>query len=373
MDVPRSFRQTSAVPLPPDGPMRRAPLLAPILCLALAFASGAAPATPLGFWAAQVPVAGQGEPDRAEALPRALLEVLVKASGDSTLRTLPELEAVLAEAPNVVRDARFVTESVPAPGGGESVRAALAASFDPGGIATLLRIIGRSVWENRPPTVVWLVIDDGTSKRVATSAQAAALGPLTRRAGERGIPIRLPDFDAADRATLDAEVLWIGAPEIIARASERYAPAALVVRLTRRADGWAARNTLIDGGQAQDWTGTHADANDALAVAIDGAADRLAVRHVVAPEDLVPGVHRAWVRGIRNARDYAAVARALAALTDVNSARIDGADGERLLVTIDARVRLGRVLRLQARTPRLAEAEVAAADGADVVLELRAP
>jgi hypothetical protein len=343
-----------------------------MLCLALALAGSAAGANPLGFWAAQVPVAGQGEADRAEALPRALLEVMVKASGDGTLRTLPELDAVLAEAPNLVRDSRFVTEAAPV-AGGEGVRAALVASFDPAGVATLLRIVGRSVWENRPPTVVWLVIDDGTSKRVATQAQAAALGPLVRRASERGIPIRLPDFDATDRATLDAEVLWIGAPEIIARASARYAPAALVVRLTRRADGWGARTTLIDGGQSQDWSRNHADANLALIDAIDGAADRLAIRHAVAPEDLVPGVHRAWVRGIRNARDYAAVASALGSLPDVNAARIDGADGERLLVTIDARVRLARVLRLQTRSLRLAEVEGVAADGADVVLELRAP
>jgi hypothetical protein len=354
-------------------PMRRAPLFAPILGLALALVSAAASATLPGFYAAQVPVDGQTESDRAEALPRALLEVLVKVSGDRTLRDLPELEAVLAEAPNVVRDTRFVTETVPAPGGGESVRTMLVASFDPAGIGTLLRIVGRSVWENRPPTVVWLVIDDGTSKRVATNAQAAALGPLTRRAGERGIPIRLPDFDATDRGTLDPEVLWIGAPEIIARASARYAQVALVVRLTRRADGWAARNTLIDSGQVQDWTGTHADANDALQSAIDGAADRLAVRYAIAPEDQVPGVHRAWVRGIRNARDYAAVASALSALTEVNAVRIDGADGDRLLVTIDARVRLGRVLRLQTRRPLLAQVEGAATDGADVVLELRAP
>lgn len=352
--------------------MRR-PTILLMLCLGLFLAPAAASAAPLGFWAAQVPVDGQGEADRDAALPRALLEVLVKASGDGTLRNLPELDAVLAEAANVVRDTRFVTESVPSPGGGEVVRTAMVASFDPGGIATLLRIVGRGVWENRPPTVVWLVIDDGTAKRVATSAQAAALGPLTRRAGERGIPIRLPDFDATDRATLDAEVLWIGAPEIIARTSARYAPAALVVRLTRRADGWAARNTLIDGGQAQDWTGVHADANAALAIAVDGAADRLAIRHAVAPEDLVPGVHRAWVRGVRSARDYAQVAAALAALPDLNSVRIDGADGDRLLVTLDAKVRLARVLRLQTRTPRLLEAAGVAADGADVVLELRSP
>lgn len=339
-----------------------------VLLLAVA---GLSAAQPLGFWSARVPVDAEGEMERAEALPVALLEVMVKASGDGTLRTLPELEAVLAEAPNVLREARFVTVDSPLPGGVSQPM--LEASFDPAGVATLLKIVGRSVWENRPTSVVWLVIDDGTSKRVATQSQAAALGPLTGRASERGIPIRLPEFDAADRGTLDAEVLWIGAPEIIARASARYAPTALVVRLTRRADGWVARNTLIDVGAAQDWTGSHADANAALAAAIDGAADRLALRHAVAPEDLVPGVHRAWVGGVRGARDYAQVAAALSALSDLNFARIDGADGERLLVTLDTKVRLARVLRMQTGSPRLVEVEGAATDGADVVLELRNP
>jgi hypothetical protein len=334
-------------------------------------AAGIAAAQPLGFWSARVPVSAEGEIERAEALPRALLEVLVKASGDGSLRSLPELEAVLAEAPNVVREARFVTVDGAVPGGASQT--VLEASFDPAGVATLLKIVGRSVWENRPPSVVWLVIDDGTSKRVATAAQAAALGPLTGRASDRGIPIRLPEFDVTDRGILDAEVLWIGAPEIIARASARYAPTALVVRLTRRADGWVARNSLIDGATAQDWTASHADANAALAEAIDGAADRLAVRYAIAPEDLVPGVHRAWIGGVRGARDFAQVAAALAALPDTNLARIDGADGERLLVTLDTKVRLARVLRMQTRSPRLVETEGAAADGADVVLELRTP
>lgn len=347
------------------------PLLRTSLLVFLVLCTSAVAAQSQGFWSARVPVAGQGEVERAEALPRALLEVLVKASGDGSLRSLPELEAVLAEAPNVLRESRVVAAEAAA--GEAASQLLLEASFDPAAVATLLRIVGRNVWENRPPSVVWLVIDDGTSKQVATQAQAAALGPLTGRAGARGIPIRLPEFDSTDRSTLDADVLWIGAPEIIARASARYAPVALVVRLTRRADGWVARNTLIDGGQAQDWTGTHGDANAALASAIDGAADRLAVRHAVAPEDLVAGVHRAWVAGVRSARDFAAVAAALAALPDLNSVRIDGADGERLLVTLDAKVRLARVLRLQTRTPRLVEIEGAAADGADLVLELRSP
>jgi hypothetical protein len=76
---------------------------------------------------------------------------------------------------------------------------------------------------------------------------------------------------------------------------------------------------------------------------------------------------------VRGAREFAAVAAALAALPDLNSVRIDGADGERLLVTLDTKVRLERVLRLQTRTPRLVEVEGAAADGADLVLELHSP
>lgn len=338
-------------------------LLSIWLCLLTTLGASAA-AGEQSFYSATVNSASSDPAEQGAALERALLAVLIKASGDGALRDDPEISAVLAEAPNLLRDSRIEVDV------GGSAR--FSASFDAAGVNTLLKIIGRPLWQSRPRSVVWLVIDDGSSKRVATAAQAAALIPLTARAAERGVPIVIADFNSVDRALLDPEVLWIGSPELIARASARYAPIALVVRLSRQDGGWAARYTLIDGARVEDWRGSYNDANDALAAAIDGAANRLAVRYAVAAEDLQPATIRVWIAGIARARDYAAAIAALNALSEVNAITIEGADGDRLQVLIDAKVRLERLLRLQgaAGDARLAQVIDAPTDGADAVLEL---
>lgn len=340
--------------------MRFVPRLFALLVLIVAVAALPGVSHAQSFYEVDV-TAMAGESDAA-LRERALAEMLIKASGAVGLASEPDIGAALAEAPNLIRSAL--------PGTAADGSPTLRVSFDADGVRALLSVLGRPVWENRPKTVVWLVIDDGTQKRVANAGQAAALGPLFERARRRGVPLALPEFDQVDRGLIDAEVLWIGAPELIARASQRYAEVALVIRLTRSAAGWTARYTLIDSGEVDDWNGSFSDANGALAAGVDGATGRLARRYAVAAEDLVPGVFRVWIAGLGSAGDFARAKAALAALPETQSVRVEGAIEGRLLVTIDARVRLQRVLAQQTRAVRLVDVPDADTAGADAVFAL---
>src|SRR5687768_12896009 len=71
-------------------------------------------------------------------------------------------------------------------------------------------------------TLVWLVIDDGTRKTVASAAQVAALTPMTTKAAERGIVLRFPELDGNDLARIDADTLWSGDPRKALAAAQRY-------------------------------------------------------------------------------------------------------------------------------------------------------
>ena len=57
-----------------------------------------------------------------------------------------------------------------------------------------------------PATLVWLVIDDGTRKTVASASQVAALGAMTGVAAERGIELKFPTLDGSDLARVDADL-----------------------------------------------------------------------------------------------------------------------------------------------------------------------
>src|SRR5688572_165898 len=125
-------------------------------------------------------------------------------------------------------------------------------------------------------TLVWLVIDDGTRKTIASAAQVAALTPMTTKAAERGIALAFPELDGNDLARIDADTLWSGDPRKALAAAQRYRAAqALVARLSRSGASWNGRMTLVDAYGAEEWLAQHPDSSSVLVDAASGLADRL--------------------------------------------------------------------------------------------------
>jgi hypothetical protein len=257
------------------------------------------------LYSADATVANQDEAERQRALGLALLDVLVKVSGDTSLRHDAAATATLAEAPALVHNYGY--RQVAASAG--TTQTQLSVQFRREGVDELLTRLGRAVWSApRPSTLVWMVIDDGGNKRVASAAQVAALGALTGTARARGLGLVLPALDAAEIEQVNAHALWEGQTEPAFAAASRYgAQAALVVRLARSAKGWSGRFTLLDGGPTEQWSAEQADANDVLFAAAQGLADRLARRYAVAASERVVGDYLVWVSGIKNAAEFANV------------------------------------------------------------------
>ncbi|HVF34562.1 MAG TPA: DUF2066 domain-containing protein [Candidatus Saccharimonadia bacterium] len=200
-----------------------------------------------------------------------------------------------------------------------------------------------------PPTLVWLVIDDGTRKTIASAAQVAALGAMTGAAAERGIELRFPTLDGSDLARVDADTLWSGDPRKALAAAKRYGtPATLIARLSRAGSLWQGRMTLVDAYGKEDYVTQHAESSNVLAFAAAGLADRLSKRQVVAVARVV-GDHYLWIAGLRSAADYARALKYLQSLPVVEALAPEGAEGDRLLVKARLNVlpeRLAQVLSL---------------------------
>src|SRR5688572_21499826 len=125
-------------------------------------------------------------------------------------------------------------------------------------------------------TLVWLVIDDGTRKTIASAAQVAALTPMTTKAAERGIALAFPELDGNDLARIDADTLWSGDPRKALAAAQRYrASQVMVARLSRSGATWNGRMTLVDAYGAEEWQAQHPDSSSVLVDAASGLADRL--------------------------------------------------------------------------------------------------
>jgi hypothetical protein len=301
------------------------------LFLLALLASTSALAEVVDLYTGTAPVASQEEAERARALRAAFVSALVRASGDSTLTADSRLAPLLEQAPQWVQNFGYRQEVEASGGSAPVVRDYLQVRFDPEQVASALAAIGRSVWSERPRTLLWLVIDDGGTRRIASAAQVSALDAMTRHARERGISLQLPTMDAEDLSRVDANTLWEGAPAAAHAASARYGtPIALVVRLARSGSTWNARFSLADGGRGDEWSGNFADANAALVAAAGGLADRLAQRYAVAAAERVVADYVISIAGIDSAEDFARVQAYLAGLSVVTAFAATGAEGTTL-------------------------------------------
>jgi hypothetical protein len=304
--------------------------------LALLFVLGVgAVAAQSSLFSGEAVVVSQDEAERTRALGPALLQVLIKASGERALAEREGIAEALAQAPELLTRWSYRQDTVPVAGGVPRTQQVLVADFDPAGVERLLGRLGRSVWGERPRTLLALVIDDGATKRIASAAQIGALGAFTSVARARGIEVRLPDMNGADLASLDAAVLWSGRFDTALAGAGRYgARVALIARLARAGAGWSARFAYVDGPEAEQWSGTYADANQALAAGATGLADRLARRHAIPSRDRVEGEYTIWIDGIREPEDYAGALAYLRQLSVVLAVDPIGASGERMLLRL---------------------------------------
>ena len=340
----------------------------PLAVLAALLLAGPWPgvARALDLYTGEALVASQDAAERERALGPALVQVLVKVSGDPRVDRSPGLDAELAQASSLLLryGYRQDTSSV---AGQPTNRLWLQAEFDRAAVDALLSRLGVAQWgAERPLTLVWLVIDDGGRKTIASASQVAALGALTGAAQQRGIQIQLPAVDGEDLSRIGPEELWGGAAEKAYAAAQRYgARAVLVARLARGGSGWNGRFTLVDGGGKDEWSASFVDSNSVLAAAANGLADRLAQRFSIAPGDRVVADFHVQVEGLRGPTEYGRVLDYLGGMSAVAAVFPEGAEGERLLLRLTLNVGLARfgqmlalgdVLEMDAATDPAADA-----------------
>jgi len=170
--------------------------------------------------------------------------------------------------------------------------------FDSVAVKRTLDQLGQPVWgEERPATLVWLVMDAGSGKREFLAArsnlvdtneifepvasdkiaanEAAVRDILETSANARGVPLMLPLVDSTELTSISVSDVWGGFTESILGASARYSADAVLIGRARvfseqRID---VRWTLLVDAEQYDWEGNVASGPDNLA---DFFAARLA-------------------------------------------------------------------------------------------------
>jgi len=106
-------------------------------------------------------VNSQGNGERAAALQRALVQVIVKLTGQRSAAGLPQVRSLVGDASRLVKDSRYTADSETI-NGAPIYRQKLTAQFDRGAVDALIAGSGLPVWPGpRAPVLLWLVIEDG--------------------------------------------------------------------------------------------------------------------------------------------------------------------------------------------------------------------
>ena len=279
-----------------------------IACLLLVvglFALGAvARADDASLYAGSVMVNSQNPGERAGAVQRALVQVIVKVTGQRNAAALPQVHGLLGEAGKLLQESRYSAESETI-NGAPIYRQKLIAKFDRSAVDALIAGSGLPVWPApRAPVVLWLVIDDGHGARMVGAAHVNAVKSLTDRAAERGLNIVLPTATPVE-TQIALLASSIGPAQAVVLPSAAYGPQQLVGKLVRTAGGWSAQWVLLDGGgELNRWSETNPDARLAMANAADGAADALARKYAKVTAGGPAGTFTIEIDGLRTGDDY---------------------------------------------------------------------
>lgn len=243
------------------------------------------------------------------ALQDAMRQALVRATGHREAADDPALAALVAQAPQYVKN--YTT----GPRGEPQV------VFDGPAVEQAITAAGRLTWDgNRPFTLV--ILDPPRARAPAEAARAE----LERVAAARGLPISVVPMPLADAVgkPLNADALL--------EAAQRYGGDEVLVGRDEGATGDGALQwSLYRAGSSENWTGP-------LAAGIDHTVEQL-VPAPAATASQAESDTRVRIEGVRTLTDYATVTRLLQATPGVKRANIVGAEG--VSVSFDVTVRGG--------------------------------
>lgn len=228
---------------------------------------------------ALVPVADHSPVALNSATSAGLAQVFIKTSGDPAVLDNPVLQQSLESASDYMQRYRYLRAE-------EDDSLLLQVHFDPQLVNDLLLEARAPLWTaNRPPLLVWLVVDDGTGRRLASAETDPALFErLALELERRGVPAVYPLYDLQDTLALDVHQLWRMDELAIFGASRRYGVANVL----------AGRVTALPGERWMgDWVYLHNQESSAAsfygeaapvfsANMVDFVADRMAERYAVA-------------------------------------------------------------------------------------------
>jgi hypothetical protein len=287
-----------------------------------------------GLYEAEVAVADREVATRNAAARVGLGMVLTKVSGSTRALQNPVVGAALGEAPAQVQQFYFRRSELPPRNNATEPELLLHMSFAPAAVLDILRRAGEpQLAPNRPDTLLWLVVDDGSGPRILNPDADAAISGWLRVDGiRRGLPLLFPSLDLEDSLAVSPEQVAALDAQVLLPASQRYGADAVVIgRLARASDGqWSGEWRQLVGEETVFGQGSAASADALGAQLVDALAETLAMRYAVRPDREQAEQVRIRVDGVGGFAGYRQVSGLLKGLASVRELQLALVDRDTL-------------------------------------------
>jgi hypothetical protein len=264
-----------------------------------------------------IPAPSESQDDLQKTLPEALIQVMIKVSGNSKIAQSSFLQAQLPQAASFVESYTYLHTS-------EGL--ALQVQFARKAINQLIRQTGDQIWDDqRPLTLIALVAQDPSGPTLLNSqANSPLINVLQQNAERRGLPILLPLMDIQDMQDITQDDVSNLNVDGVLKVAHRYgAKNILEGRIYPVADNqWRGVWLFVSEEKNIQWQIQGNSAEQVIANTFDKLANTL-VSRVTKEEHLVSGkqqvlLHITQVNGLQDYADIIKYLRGLGPVANIN-------------------------------------------------------
>jgi hypothetical protein len=294
------------------------------------------------LYRARVEVADRSGAVLADGTRQGLQQVLVKLSGSPQVLLDDQVAAELDNARVYLQQYQYLR--------GDEGELLLEIRYDAQLVNQLVLQSGQPLWTaNRPPVLLWLVIDDLAGRRFANAETAPGLVAALWEAFERrGVPVSLPLYDLRDSTVISIHDVWQMDPQVVRDASVRYDRSDLLVgRLTAMSDGRWVADWLYLWGDGSASLSAYGQPLEELSTEAAGlVGERMAGRYAIAASGGSSSDLLLRVDGLARYRDYRATQQFLEGIELIDRAHVVFSQGSTVVFRLRAQADADELARL---------------------------
>jgi len=272
-----------------------------------------------------MPVVSQERENRIAAFEQALIEVVIRVSGNSVAPTLIDLK----QATRLVSQYHYKAMSQADIDAYMKKAGALAApkftlwvQFDDARVKQLLRKNALPVWGyQRPNVLVWLAVKDGRNRYLLKNSDVSQIkDALTLQAKRRGLPVIWPEYDAQDKQLIKFTDVWGEFWEPVKQASLRYPVDAVILGRMGWSNGsWTVNWSLLMDEGTESWALSALDLNMLMNSGVGVATDHISSRFAVFADSANDGELLLRVSDLDTVSKYSTASHYLSSLAPVKN------------------------------------------------------